>query len=231
MARHLLHRDHTDTAADRDEEPRDVVPLSAAPQEERPTIGRQVIRQERPAVGHEAAEERFGGVNKGAAFFGWMVAVGVTILLSGILGAAAAAIGETADITRDELEGQAADVGVGAAIALMVVLFIGYCCGGYVAGRMSRFDGARQGFAVWLLGLVVTLIAVALGAVFGTQYDVLDRIDLPRIPYTDGELTVGGTVAGLLVLAVTLIGGLLGGGIGHRYHDRVDRLAGISRVD
>ena len=189
----------------------------------------ETFHEDRLAIGHEAARRRFGGVNPGAAFFGWLVAIGVAILLSGILGAAAAALGETADLTRDDLEGQAGDLGVGAVVALMVVLFVGYCCGGYVAGRMSRFDGARQGLAVWVLGLVVTLLAVGLGALFGSQYDVLDRVDLPRIPFSDGELTAGGVIAGLVVLVVTLIGAMLGGAVGHRYHDRVDRVAGRSR--
>ena len=188
----------------------------------------ETLQEDRRAIGHEAARRKFGGVNPGAAFFGWLVAIGVAILLSGIVGAAAAALGETADLTRDDLEGQAGDLGMGAVVALMVVLFIGYCCGGYVAGRMSRFDGARQGLAVWVLGLVVTLLAVGLGALFGTKYDVLDRVDLPRIPFSDGELTAGGVVAGLVVLVVTLIGSLLGGAVGHRYHDRVDRVAGTS---
>ena len=186
------------------------------------------LRDEHERTAHEIAHERFGGANVGAAFFGWLVAIGVTILLSGILGAIAAAIGETADLTRDDLEGQAGDLGVGAVVLLTIVLFIGYCCGGYVAGRMSRFDGARQGLAVWVLGLVVTVIAVGLGALFGSQYDVLERVDLPRIPFSDGELTAGGIVAGLVVLVVTLIGALVGGSVGHRYHDRVDRVAGRS---
>ena len=93
---------------------------------------------------------------------------------------------------------------------------------------MSRFDGARQGMAVWVLGLVVTLLAVGLGALFGSQYDVLDRVDLPRIPFSDGELDrrrrrsrTGGPRGHLFGL-------LLGGAVGHRYHDRVDRVAGRS---
>jgi MFS family permease len=192
---------------------------------------REPVTQRSIATREEMARERFGGANPAAAFFGWLVAVGVTILLAGILGAAAAAIGETADLTRDDLEGQAGDLGVGAVVLLMVVLLIGYCCGGYVAGRMSRFDGARQGMAVWVLGLVVTVVAVGLGALFGSQYDALDRVDLPRIPYSDGELTAGGVLAGVFVLAVTLIGALIGGAVGHRYHDRVDRMAGHSVVE
>ena len=34
----------------------------------------------------EAARHRFGGANVGAAFFGWLVAVGMTALLTGIAG-------------------------------------------------------------------------------------------------------------------------------------------------
>jgi hypothetical protein len=174
---------------------------------------------------HEVARQRFGGVNPGSVFFGWLVAVGMTVLLAGIVGAVAAAVGETADLTIDDVDGRA-DLGLGAAVLLVLVLFLGYYCGGYVAGRMSRFDGARQGFAVWLLGLVVTLVAAGLGALFGSQYDVQDRVDLPRVPFTDSELTTGGVVAGLVVLAVTLLAALAGGRMGHRYHDRVDRVAG-----
>ena len=95
----------------------------------------------------------------------------------------------------------------------------------------TEVDGARQGLAVWVLGLVVTVVAVGLGALFGSQYDALDRVDLPRIPYSDGELTAGGVLAGVFVLAITLIGALIGGVVGHRYHDRVDRMAGHSVVE
>jgi amino acid transporter len=211
MSRHLLHRHRAGDATPEDQ--------------------RAGAHEEPEATGPAAAHERFGGANPGAVFFGWLVAVGITILLAGILGAIAAAIGETLDMTRDDIEGSAGNLSVGAVVALMIVLFIAYSCGGYVAGRMSRFDGARQGFAVWLVGLIVTIVAIGLGALFGSQYDVLDRIDLPRIPYSDNELTAGGVVAGILVLAVTLIGALLGGTMGHRYHDRVDRVAGQTEVE
>ena len=207
MTRHLLHPNDT---ADTDVEERE------------PVTQRSIATRE------EMTRERFGGANPGAAFFGWLVAVGVTILLAGILGAAAAAIGETADVTGDDLDGR---LGVGALVLLIVVLLVGYCCGGYVAGRMSRFDGARQGLAVWVLGLVVTVVAVGLGALFGSQYDALDRVDLPRVSYSDGELTAGGVLAGVFVLVITLVGALIGGAVGHRYHDRVDRMAGHSVVE
>lgn len=177
------------------------------------------------ATREEVVHQRYGGVNAGAAFFGWLVAIGLTVLLAGVLGAAAAAVGETADLTRDDLEGSS-DLGLGAVVLLILVLTVGYYCGGYVAGRMSRFDGANQGFAVWLIGVAVTLVAVGAGALFGTQYDVQDRVDLPRVPFSDSELTIGGIVAGLVLLALTLLAAMLGGRVGHRYHDKVDRIVG-----
>ena len=57
---------------------------------------------------------------------------------------------------------------------------------------MSRFDGARQGLGVWALGLVVTVALAVVGAVLGSEYNVLERLDLPRLPVGDSELATGG---------------------------------------
>jgi len=38
------------------------------------------------------------------------------------------------------------------------------------SGRMSRFDGARQGVGVWVMGFVVTLVAAVLGGKAGERY-------------------------------------------------------------
>ncbi len=101
-----------------------------------------------------------------------------------------------------------------------------YYTGGYVAGRMSRFDGGRQGVGVWVIGFLVTLVALGLGALFGSQYNLLDRVDLPRIPVSTDELGVGGLVTAVAILVLTLVAAVLGGKVGHGYHDRVDRAAG-----
>src|SRR5215217_3589368 len=104
------------------------------------------------------ARDRFGGINWGAGFFGWLVAIGMTIILSGIVGAVLSAIGSNLDITLRDARTSAGSIGIGAGITLLVVLMLAYLTGGYVAGRMSRFDGARQGIATWVIGLVVTLL-------------------------------------------------------------------------
>jgi len=178
-----------------------------------------------PAAEHDQARDRFGGLNLGAAFFGWLVAIAVAIILTGVVGAAAAAVGSSANLSQTDAQREAGTIGLAAGIVLVVVLLVAYYTGGYVAGRMSRFDGARQGMGVWAIGLVVTLLAVLIGVVFGTQYNVLDRVSLPRMPVPTDQVTWGGVITAVVVIVGTLLAAVLGGKVGHRYHDKVDRVA------
>jgi hypothetical protein len=169
--------------------------------------------------------EEFGGINWGAAFFGWLVAVGVAVLLTGILAAAGAAIGLTQPSTTSAAKSTSPEtLSLAGAIALLVVLAIAYYCGGYVAGRMSRFDGARQGIGSWVVGLLITIAAAVLAVVAGSQYNVVERANLPRLPIGDQTLTTGGLIATLAIVLGTLLFAALGGIAGARYHRRVDRV-------
>ena len=171
------------------------------------------------------AREKFGGANLGAACFGWLVAVGMTALLTGILAVIATALDYSGNITQSDVQRAAGSVTLVIALVLLAVLLVAYYAGGYVAGRMSRFDGARQGVAVWFVGLIVTLAAAVLGWVAGDQYNLLDRVDVPRIPIPTDAITTGGIVTAVAVLVGTLLAAMLGGMVGRRYHDRVDRAA------
>jgi hypothetical protein len=163
----------------------------------------------------------FGGINWGASFFGWLVAVGVATLLTALLAAAGAAIGLT--VTESDVGTNAEEIGLGGGIALVVVLMLAYYAGGYVAGRMSRFDGGRQGLGTWLIGLIVT-VALALAAiVLGDEYNVLERLNLPSLPVGDQTLATGGVIALAAIVLGTLLAAMLGGKVGERYHKRIDR--------
>ncbi|TKJ28398.1 hypothetical protein A6V29_03030 [Blastococcus sp. CCUG 61487] len=171
-----------------------------------------------------AQRERFGGLSWGAAFFGWLSANGLAVLLIALLGAGGVAFGLARGVdTADEAAERAETIGLGGAIAVLVVLFLAYLAGGYVAGRMARFDGVRQGVAVWLIGLVVVLVLAAAGAIAGAQYNVLEELDLPRIPIDEGTATTGGVITLVAILVATLLGAVLGGKVGERFHRKVDR--------
>ena len=168
--------------------------------------------------------DEYGGINWGAAFFGWLVAVGVAVLLTGILAAAGAAIGLTdPGPTTGATTASPKTLSLVGAIALLVVLAIAYYCGGYVAGRMSRFDGARQGIGVWAIGVLITLAAAVLAVIAGSEYNVVERANLPRLPIGTATLTTGGAIASIVILAGTLLFAALGGIAGARYHRKVDR--------
>src|SRR4051794_27117257 len=97
----------------------------------------------------EREKSEFGGMKFGSAFFGWLTATGTAVLLTALVAAAGAAVGlgtsgGSADKAVDQANKNASTVGIVGAIALVVVLFVAYFCGGYVAGRMARFDGAKQ---------------------------------------------------------------------------------------
>jgi hypothetical protein len=189
-----------------------------------PPVARTRVSAERVSMRAVRARQReeFGGVNWGAAFFGWLVAIGLGALLVGLLAAMGAAIGLT-DASKSDVAGNTTEIGVGGTIVLLAALAIAYYFGGYVAGRMSRFDGARQGLGAWLIGLIITVVLAVAGALLGAEYNVLERLDLPALPVGDSQLASGGALAlGLIVLG-TLLAALVGGKAGERYHRKVDR--------
>ncbi len=174
-------------------------------------------------------QERFGGFKFGAAFFGWLTATGTAVLLTALVGAIGTGIGLGSGATVDDAADAAADnagtVGIIGAIVLAAVLLISYIAGGYVAGRMARFSGVKQGIAVWIWAVAIAILVAIATAVAGSQWDILANLDsLPRIPVTPETFTIAGILTALVAAVVALIGAILGGMLGMRYHRRVDRV-------
>jgi len=66
-------------------------------------------------------------------------------------------------------------------------------------------------------------VAVA-GVVAGAEFDVLAQLNsFPRIPVSEGDLTTAGIIAAVAAALVSLLGAILGGRAGMRFHRRVDR--------
>jgi amino acid transporter len=214
MARHaLIHRHHgedVDRGHDGVTEPRDErVDRGPASNEHVVTV---------------TPHDTYGGTNWGACFFGWLVAIGVAVILAAITSAVATAADANLDWSLQDAQNNADTVGIAGAIAITVIMFVGYYAGGYVAGRMSRFDAVRQGLGVWLIGILTAAIAIGVAAIFGNRYDVLENMDLPSLDVSGDQVTAGAVIAGVVLLVVTLVGALLGSAVGRRYHRRIDRV-------
>ena len=139
-----------------------------------------------------SARAAYGGIKWGSAFFGWLSAMGLAVLLTALLAAVGAAVGVSKGATVDQAAAQASEnvqtVGIAGGIGLAVILFISYFCGGYVAGRMARFSGMRQGLAVWIWAVVIAVLVAAVAAAAGAKYDVLERAgQLPADPGQAGR--------------------------------------------
>jgi hypothetical protein len=171
----------------------------------------------------ERQRDEFGGISWPSTLAGWLSAAGLTAILTGILSAAGAALALN-EVGSNVSGSEAETIGLAGGIGLLIVLAIGYFFGGYVAGRMARFDGARQGVGVWLWGILIAVLVAALAAIGGSKYNVLDALNLPRLPVDSGSLTTGGLIALIASLAVTLGAAILGGKTGERFHKKVDRL-------
>ncbi|OLT09600.1 hypothetical protein BJF90_44030 [Pseudonocardia sp. CNS-004] len=155
----------------------------------------------------------------GSAFFGWLVAMTVMLVLGALATAAGTALGVVGP-ALDLPAFQAA--GALGATVLLAVIFAGYYCGGYVAGRMARFAGARQGVAVWLWTLLLAVVAAVIATVTGAVPSPPIE-DLLRLPMGGGILSAGGAALTVGVLVVTLVGAVLGGLAGMRFHRWADR--------
>ena len=187
--------------------------------------------------GREAAIERereeHGGIKIGSCFFGWLTATGMALLLTALAAAAGAAVGLATDTqvgeATDTATQQTDTVGVVSGIVLLVIVLVAYYCGGYVAGRMARFDGIKQGFGVWLWAIVIAILVAVIGVVAGAEFNVLKELNgFPRLPIDEGTMTTAGGVAAVAVLVASLVGALLGGMAGMRFHRKVDR-TGLGR--
>lgn len=175
---------------------------------------RETARPRHPIA---AARDRFGGIDLPASLVGMLTAIAMLILLGGIVGAAIGAIGYQTGLSGANVE----DISLASLIGGLVVLAIAYLVGGWTAGRIARYDGARNGLmtAVWTIVLAGALSALA--AWFGSEYDVFANVQLPQW-FDRDALTNAALASGVAAVATMLVAGLLGGLWGTRYHRLAD---------
>jgi hypothetical protein len=195
--------------------------MGISPTAERPVIASAPTA---PIELRRRERERFGRrIQWETVFFGLLAAVGlaallVAMVLGGLVAAGVTDFRDNAASFFDHLT----TAGGGVAIAIIA---LSYLTGGYVAARMARFDGWRQGLGIWFLSLLM-VVAVAIAAwIGGGTLDPTKSISLPSNPVDTGPLSHSGWAILAVVLAVSLVAAVAGGILGERYHRAVDDAA------
>lgn len=165
------------------------------------------------------ARRRFGGVDGPASLAGALTALGTAVLVAGVL----AAIGRTG--YQLGLEDDVEPAGLFAGAMTLVVSFL---LGGWVAGRIARYDGGRNGAltAVWFAALAAA--ASVLGVLAGREFDVLANVHLPRW-FSSEARSAAALLSAVAGLSIAALCGWLGGRAGERWHRQADALIAHAR--
>ena len=164
-----------------------------------------------------------GGVAFGPILTGVVVAFGAMFLLSAVVGGVLASMGI---LETDVSTGEAVDAGIGAGIALVVAQFLSYLWGGYTAGRMARGSGVANGFLVPLTAIVVGLIVAGVATALGANANLNLPFTTNQLPLENDNLVNWGVGIGVATLVAMFLGGVLGGGMGARWHTKLERAHG-----
>ena len=166
-----------------------------------------------------AQDAGVGAVSAPSALVGTLVAVSLTVLLLAL----AAAVVTGTSLEADLRDASWRDAGIAGAAVLAGVLFVSFVCGGYAAGRMARRRGVLQGVMVFFTSLVAVAAATVIARLL-TDADadtVLRNLRSVGVPTTGSEWRDVATVAGIVSLAAMLLGSVLGGAWGERWHSRL----------
>jgi hypothetical protein len=181
----------------------------------------------------EAVEDRedrlrdmYGGVDWLASFLGFVFTLVLASVFSTIAGLVLVPFGFSPEITGGRL---GASVLTGLAV-LGVLIFLTYFFGGYVAGRLARFDGGRNGAMVLLWTFIVALILALVAVVFSgylpdAAADSVGNLVRGTVSTATNLARTGaaGIVVAVVALLLALLGGFFGGRLGSRYHTEIDR--------
>ena len=161
-----------------------------------------------------------GRIQWETGFFGLLAAVGLAALLVAMLLGALVAVGSTD--SRETAADQVDHVAAGGGGIAMAILILSYLTGGYVAGRMARFAGWKQGLAVWLLSALVAAAVLIAAWIAGGDLDPTKSISMPADPVDTGPLSSGPLIL-VISAALALAASLAGGVLGERFHLALDR--------
>lgn len=179
-----------------------------------------VDRRTRRAEAVTAA--RFGGADLGASLSGFFAGLGALVFSGSLVAAGANELDYQLNLI--DIEGVVGEASMIGAVVAIVVVFLTFLFGGWVAGRMSRFEGGKNGLGAGLWLLVFSAIFALLGALVGPELNAFGPAGLPDwfSAIRSDVRTTGALVLAVVFGAAALLGGYLGGRIGERYNQRVD---------
>lgn len=188
-----------------------------------------------PVGYYEAVEEReallrdiYGGVDWLASFLGFIF----TLVGGAVLGLIAWLIlrfplGFSFDLGGGDLD----TVQITGLAVIGALLFLAYFFGGYVAGRLARFDGGRNGVMLLLWTFFTAVLILLAGGIFSgflpssVSEEIQGFINGGLLSTIGNLRELGALGIGIVVAALLLafLGGFAGGRLGSRYHSEIDR--------
>ncbi len=164
-----------------------------------------------------AKDAGMGRISLFGVLAGTLVAYGAFLVLASVVAAVSNAVGISDKVATLNWE----ELGVTAGLIVAAVLLLSYLFGGYVAGRMARRAGALNGFLVFVLGVLIVVGVSVLVNVVADGDEAVRNFRSVGIPTSSEEWGNAGTVAGIASLLAIIVGPILGGILGERWHAKL----------
>ncbi len=165
-----------------------------------------------------AREAGWGGVSWFSVAAGVFTALGAFALCVGIT----AAVLHPLDFSLDGLtDNDWQRLGLVAGLLSAAALLGAFSFGGYAAGRMARRAGLRHGVLVFAVGVGVLAWAAGITGAEGAAAAIRDRLESFGAPTGTSTWFGVAVLAGAAALGGMLLGAVLGGIRGERWHQRL----------
>jgi MFS family permease len=168
-----------------------------------------------------AREAGMGSISGVSVLAGTLAAYALAAALLAIAGGVAVLIHGSSDFSSLS----AGDLKVSSAVIVAGALFLSYLFGGYVAGRMARRSGLINGLGVFVLGVILGVGIAVWVREAGGGPNLASTLRHWGAPTTWHEWRTVGSIAGIVALVAMLIGSLVGGADGERWHTKLVRRA------
>ena len=177
----------------------------------------------RPGQEHRAVVRDAGlpGISGISILAGIVAAYGTFAIVAAVAGAIAHGADADTEFRTNDWTGS----GATALLISAVTLFIAFLFGGYIAGRMARRRGVAHGVAVFVVSIIVAAIAGGLVRIFTDDADIRRNLRSIGVPTTWDQVSGVAIVGVIVALAAMLVGAILGGALGDRWHAKLERRA------